>query len=100
MSVNDILQEPDEHIRFAAYLDELRRVSEADETGVVSRVLADPDQTMAQSAVLRHLDRRADDLRPRPCLRGVGTDDGTDRDPLTLPDPTPAGVVTLPRHHT
>ncbi|MFE0475948.1 hypothetical protein ACFW2V_30545 [Streptomyces sp. NPDC058947] len=62
MNVDDILREPDEHVRFAAYLDELRRVAEADETGVVSRVLTDPDQTMAQSAVLRHLDRRADDL--------------------------------------
>lgn len=31
MYVHDTLREPDEHVRFAAYLDELRHVAEADE---------------------------------------------------------------------
>ncbi|MGW4382279.1 hypothetical protein [Kitasatospora sp. NPDC004531] len=55
---------PDEHVRFAAYVAELRRVADLDEVDLVSRVLTDPDRTMAQSAVLRHLDRRAADLYP------------------------------------
>jgi hypothetical protein len=62
MKVHDILREPDEHVRFAAYLDELRQVAAADEVGLVGSVLTDPDQTMARSAVLRHLDRRAAEL--------------------------------------
>jgi hypothetical protein len=66
MTVRDILQNPDEHVRFAAYLDELQHVADADEVDLVSRVLTDPDQTMAQSAMLRHLDRRAADLHPGP----------------------------------
>ncbi|OKI99175.1 hypothetical protein [Kitasatospora sp. CB01950] len=70
MSVNDVLQNPDEHVRFAAYLDELGRVAEPDEVDLVSRVLTDPDQTMAQSAVLRHLDRRAAGLYPGPVYQG------------------------------
>ncbi|MBF4135780.1 MULTISPECIES: hypothetical protein [Streptomyces] len=70
MNVNDILQNPDEHVRFAAYLDELGRVTDPDEVHLVSRVLTDPDQPMAQSAVLRHLDRRAAGLYPGPAYRG------------------------------
>ncbi|MDX3235224.1 hypothetical protein PV392_05930 [Streptomyces sp. ME03-5709C] len=66
MNVHDILQNPDEHVRFAAYLDKLGHVTEANELDLVSRVLTDPDQTMAQSAVLRHLDRRAAGLFPVP----------------------------------
>ncbi|MEU2072271.1 hypothetical protein [Streptomyces anulatus] len=62
MNVHDILQNPDEHVRFAAYLDKLGHVGDPDEVDLVSRVLTDPDQTMAQSAVLRHLDRRAASL--------------------------------------
>ncbi|MGQ4486029.1 hypothetical protein ACN6LM_002384 [Streptomyces sp. SAS_281] len=64
MNVHDIAQNPDEHVRFAAYLAELQHVADADEVDLVDRVLTDPDQTMAQSAVLRHLDRRAADLYP------------------------------------
>ncbi|EFL34853.1 conserved hypothetical protein [Streptomyces viridochromogenes DSM 40736] len=63
----------------------------------VSRVLADPDQTMAQSAVLRHLDHRAAGLYPRPDEGGTDDDPGHDRPPL--PGPAPAGVVDLPRRH-
>ena len=66
MNVDDILSNPDEHVRFAAYLDKLEHVADPDEVDLVSRVLTDRDQTMAQSAVLRHLDRRADNLYPGP----------------------------------
>ncbi|WP_129291761.1 hypothetical protein [Streptomyces sp. N1] len=66
MNVHHIQQNPDEHVRFAAYLNQLRQVADTDEFDLISRVLADPDQTMAQSAVLRHLDRRAADLHPDP----------------------------------
>ncbi|MDX3099048.1 hypothetical protein PV417_31860 [Streptomyces sp. ME19-03-3] len=59
MNVDNILQNPDEHVRLAAYLDKLRHVVDAYEADLVSHVLADPVQTMAQSAVLRHLDSRA-----------------------------------------
>ncbi|MFF1544685.1 alpha/beta fold hydrolase [Streptomyces sp. NPDC058291] len=51
--------EPPEHARFAAYLDALARVPAAEEASLVRRVLADEDRTMARSAVVRHLDRRA-----------------------------------------
>jgi hypothetical protein len=70
MNVDDILQNPDEHVRFAAYLDELQQVSDADEVDLVSRVLTDPDRTMAQSALLRHLDHRAAGLYPGPAYEG------------------------------
>ncbi|MER5967758.1 hypothetical protein [Streptomyces sp. NPDC002057] len=70
MNLHDILQNPDEHVRFAAYLDELQQVADADEVDLVSRVLADPDQTMAQSAVLRHLDHRAAGLCLGPAYEG------------------------------
>ncbi|MGW1011933.1 hypothetical protein ACWD4X_18115 [Streptomyces termitum] len=66
MNVHDIQQDLDEHGRFAAYLDKLQHVATADEVDLVSRVLSDPDQTMARSAVLRHLDRRAADLHLGP----------------------------------
>ncbi|WP_432086287.1 hypothetical protein [Streptomyces sp. bgisy095] len=66
MNVHDIPQNPDEHVRFAVHLDRLRHVADPDEVELVSRVLTDPDRTMAQSAVLRHLDRRAADLHPGP----------------------------------
>ncbi|MGW8768177.1 hypothetical protein ACWGN5_37510 [Streptomyces sp. NPDC055815] len=70
MNVDDIVQNPDEHIRFAAYLDNLRQVADADEVDLVRRVLTDPDPSMAQSAVLRHLDRRAAVLYPGPAYEG------------------------------
>ena len=57
-------EEPAEHVRFAAYLSALEQVGDADEVDLIREVLTDPDQTMAQSAVLRHLDRRAGDLYP------------------------------------
>ncbi|MFD8912317.1 hypothetical protein [Streptomyces sp. NPDC059575] len=65
-----IAQNPDEHARFAAYLDKLWQVADADEADLVSRVLADPDRTMAQSVVLRHVDRRAADLHTGPAYEG------------------------------
>ncbi|MFJ5221050.1 hypothetical protein ACIP98_41205 [Streptomyces sp. NPDC088354] len=70
MNVHDILQDPDEHVRFAAYLDKLEHVGDPDEVDLVSSVLTDPDQTMAQSAVLRHLDRRATGLYAGPAYEG------------------------------
>ncbi|MEU9298068.1 hypothetical protein [Streptomyces sp. NPDC048266] len=59
MNVHHVLQSPDEHVRFEAYLEKLGYVADASEVDLVNRVLADPDLTMARSAVLRHLDRRA-----------------------------------------
>ncbi|SEM18702.1 hypothetical protein [Streptacidiphilus jiangxiensis] len=70
MNIDDILQNPDEHVRFAAYLDELGHVADPDEIELVGRVLADPDRTMARSAVLRHLDRRAAGLCREPAYEG------------------------------
>ncbi|MEU1513295.1 hypothetical protein ABZ490_14235 [Streptomyces sp. NPDC005811] len=70
MNLHDIRQNPDEHVRFAAYLDKLGRVADADEPDLVSRVLTDPDRTMARSAVLRHLDRRAAGLCPGSAYEG------------------------------
>lgn len=49
----------DEHQRFARYLHELAVVRDEDEADLVTRILRDPDTTMAQSAIVRHLDRRA-----------------------------------------
>ncbi|WP_432115055.1 hypothetical protein [Streptomyces sp. S1] len=66
MNAHDITWHPDEHVRFAAHLDRLRYVAEPHEAALVGDVLTDPDGTMARSAVLRHLDRRAADLHPGP----------------------------------
>ncbi|MEV5573887.1 hypothetical protein AB0L06_27935 [Spirillospora sp. NPDC052269] len=60
---------PDEHQRFAHYLQDLAFVREADEAELVATVLRDPDTTMAQSAVVRHLDNRAAHLLPLPDQR-------------------------------
>lgn len=43
MNAHDIPQHPDEHVRFAAYLDKLGHVADANEVDLVSRVLTDPD---------------------------------------------------------
>ncbi|CAL9568538.1 hypothetical protein SUDANB176_04791 [Streptomyces sp. enrichment culture] len=59
-------EEPAEHLRFAARLNELQQVADRDEAALVGSVLTDPDRTMARSAVLRHLDRRADALHLGP----------------------------------
>jgi hypothetical protein len=48
-----------EHQRFARYLHELAVVRDEDEADLVTRILRDSDTTMAQSAIVRHLDRRA-----------------------------------------
>ncbi|MFJ7063583.1 hypothetical protein ACIQVA_39060 [Streptomyces microflavus] len=52
----------DEHQRFARYLHELAVVRDEDEADLVTRILRDSDTTMAQSAIVRHLDRRATQL--------------------------------------
>ena len=49
-------------------MSELEQVADADEVDLVGAVLTDPDQVMAQSAVLRHLDRRAADLHLVPAF--------------------------------
>jgi hypothetical protein len=59
-------EEPAEHWRFACYLQALEAVAEADEADLVAAVLRDQDVTMADSAVGRHLDRRAADLLTDP----------------------------------
>jgi hypothetical protein len=52
----------DEHQRFARYLHELAVAGDEDEADLVTRILRDPDTTMAQSAIVRHVDRRAAQL--------------------------------------
>ncbi|GAA3387079.1 hypothetical protein [Streptomyces roseoviridis] len=54
--------EPAEHRRFARYLTALGTVAEPDEAELVAAVLRDEDPVMAQSAVVRHVDRRAAEL--------------------------------------
>lgn len=53
---------PSEHARYHQYLRDLAHVSDCDELDLVGAVLQDPDQSMAVSAVLRHLDHRAGSL--------------------------------------
>jgi hypothetical protein len=60
---------PDEHQRFAHYLQDLAIVGDEDEADLVATVLRDQDATMAQSAVVRHLDNRAANLLPLPDQR-------------------------------
>lgn len=55
-------EEPAEHRRFARYLQALETVAETAEADLVAAVLRDSDATMADSAVGRHLDRRAAQL--------------------------------------
>ncbi|MFD7431201.1 hypothetical protein ACFV6Z_29740 [Streptomyces sp. NPDC059818] len=52
----------DEHQQFARCLNELAVVRNADEADLVTRILRHSDTTMAQSAIVRHLDRRAAQL--------------------------------------
>ncbi|MER6318625.1 hypothetical protein ABT237_33375 [Streptomyces sp. NPDC001581] len=54
--------EPPEHRRYARYLELLESVQEADEAGLVAAVLRDDCVAMAESAVNRHLERRAAQL--------------------------------------
>lgn len=58
--------EPAEHLRFAARWRELEQVAGADEAAPVGAVLRGPDRVMAESAVVRPLDRRAGDLHLGP----------------------------------
>ncbi|WP_234532767.1 hypothetical protein [Streptomyces shenzhenensis] len=52
----------DEHQRFARCLHELTVVRDKNEADLVTRILRDPDTTMAQSVIVRHLDRHAAQL--------------------------------------
>jgi hypothetical protein len=54
--------EPDEHLRYWAYLSEFAQVADADELAMVAKVLGDPLPSMAGAAVVQHIDRRARDL--------------------------------------
>ncbi|MFS8202686.1 hypothetical protein ACLVWQ_28880 [Streptomyces sp. CWNU-52B] len=80
-------KEPAEHRRFARYLQVLEAVAEEDEADLVAAVLRDQDATMADSAVGRHLDRRAADLLTEPRFTAWAqamTEVIADRDFLTL----------------
>lgn len=59
----------DEHQRFARYLRDFAQVSPRNEADLIAMVLHDPDSTMAQSAVVRHLDHRAAQLLTSPGFR-------------------------------
>jgi hypothetical protein len=65
---NDTGKQPDEdeHQRFHRYLRQLADVCQEDEAELVRMILRDPDEVMAQSAVARHLDRRAHQLLTDP----------------------------------
>jgi hypothetical protein len=56
---DDTGTEPAEHVRYRIYLNALAEVSDAQEGELLSDVLSDPNRSMAEAAVLRHLDRRA-----------------------------------------
>ena len=53
---------PAEHARFHGYIRALSQVADADERDLVRTVLTDPDHAVAQSAVIRHIDRTAEHL--------------------------------------
>ncbi|MFJ3876688.1 hypothetical protein ACIPW5_04430 [Streptomyces sp. NPDC090077] len=57
---------PPEHRRYARYLRALEGVGEAEEAELVAAVLRDEDAVMAESAVNRHLERRAAELLTGP----------------------------------
>ncbi|MFI0410569.1 hypothetical protein [Actinomadura sp. 3N508] len=61
-------QEPDEHLRYRRYLKLLEEVTETDEIQLVTTVLRDQDETMAESAVNHHLGRRAAQLLTDPAF--------------------------------
>ena len=53
---------PAEHARFHGYIRALSQVADADERDLVRTVLTDPDHAVAQSAIIRHIDRTAEHL--------------------------------------
>lgn len=55
-------RDPVEHQRFARHLRALASVPPAAEAALVATVLRDEDAQMGQSAVIRHVDRRAAEL--------------------------------------
>ncbi|MFJ1796887.1 hypothetical protein [Kitasatospora griseola] len=62
MAESDPDRDPDEHVRYARYQRAFAHAAPQDGTGLVARVLTDPDEAMASSAVREHLDRRAVEL--------------------------------------
>jgi hypothetical protein len=61
-------EEPPEHLRYRRYLGDLEDVSEADEAALVATVLEDPNVSMAEAAVNRHLERQAARLLTDPAF--------------------------------
>ncbi|GAA1184897.1 hypothetical protein F4556_006194 [Kitasatospora gansuensis] len=59
---------PDEHARYAAYLAAFAAVRPEDEFALVATVLRDPDQSMAESAVIEHIGHRAAALHAGPAF--------------------------------
>ncbi|MFD9005005.1 hypothetical protein ACFV0T_29305 [Streptomyces sp. NPDC059582] len=66
VSADDPDWDPDEHVRFARYRRAFDEVAPADAGALITRVLADPDKGMANSAVCEYLDRRAAELLTDP----------------------------------
>lgn len=61
-------EEPPEHLRYRRYLQDLEDVPAADEAALVAAVLRDPDVSMAEAAVNRHLECRAAHLLTDPAF--------------------------------
>lgn len=61
-------EEPPDYLRYLSCLQDLEDVSEADEAALVATVLDDPDVSMAEAAVNRHLERRAAHLLTDPAF--------------------------------
>ncbi len=69
MDPGDVPQdEPSEHLRYWAYLSGFEQVADADELALVAEVLSDPHPTMAEAAVVQHMDRRARELHLGPAF--------------------------------
>ncbi|MEV4069077.1 hypothetical protein ACGFJC_00970 [Nonomuraea fuscirosea] len=79
-------QPPDEHQRFARYLRQLTDVHQQDEAELVRTVLRDPDPVMAQSAVVRYLDRRAAQFLTSPAALRLLAGEGRTRRVRTTAD--------------
>ncbi|MET7368749.1 hypothetical protein ABZS61_23445 [Streptomyces sp. NPDC005566] len=61
-------EDPPDYLRYLSCLQDLEDVSEADEAALVATVLDDPDVSMVEAAVNRHLERRAAHLLTDPAF--------------------------------
>lgn len=59
-------EDPSDYVRYRRYLQDLEGVSEAVEATLLATVLDDPDVSMAEAVVNRHLERRAAHLLTDP----------------------------------